>query len=304
MLSDRIKTNFVLVATYNGECFIEDQIVSIIQQDWDSQVWIIIRDDGSTDKTVTICERLRQEHQSQNVFIEIIKGKNVGLVENFLVLCRYIKPKDNDLIFFSDQDDVWEKSRVKEICFLLKGVDGPSILCGALNVVNSNLELQYIMSHCLGRSESLYMPLIGNFVTGCSLVINARAWAEMDFSVESKAIMHHDWWIGLQAFFYGFEIIYQKTPSVLYRQHGQNVTGAPSWMKLVNPLTFFKRSQGIKRIGQALLIDQTKIPSKDKKALLLSFRSSYYNWIDRIRFCYKYREFLSIKNMFSFIVFK
>ena len=93
----------VLMSSYNGEKYIEEQIESIIEQE-NVVVDLFIRDDGSTDKTKEIITRF----QSENIHINL--DYNIGVVKSFFEL---IKTADGyDYYALCDQDDVWDKDKL------------------------------------------------------------------------------------------------------------------------------------------------------------------------------------------------
>lgn len=90
----------VLLATYNGEKYVKEQIESILNQTY-RNIRIIISDDCSTDNTVKILE----EYKEKDKRIELYTQKeNLGVVKNIEFL---LKKVENELYMLSDQDDVW-----------------------------------------------------------------------------------------------------------------------------------------------------------------------------------------------------
>ena len=97
----------VLLAAYNGELFIEDQIKSILQQR-NVELSLFISVDKSKDNTIKIC----QKYKGNNVEI-LPYGDNFGnAAKNFYRLIQYIKPSQFDFVSFSDQDDIWNSDKL------------------------------------------------------------------------------------------------------------------------------------------------------------------------------------------------
>lgn len=96
----------VCIATYNGEKFIEAQLESILHQ-LDSDDEVIIVDDCSQDRTVDIINGYNDKRIK--LYLNKINKKHVCTFE------KAIKHAKKDLIFLSDQDDIWVKDRVKLI---------------------------------------------------------------------------------------------------------------------------------------------------------------------------------------------
>ncbi len=100
----------VVMATYNGEKYIEQQLESIRCQ---TQIpdEVIMCDDGSTDKTVEYIEKYIEKHKLLNW--KIIKNeKNLGHFDNFF---KAILLAQGDTIYLSDQDDIWDLNKIKVI---------------------------------------------------------------------------------------------------------------------------------------------------------------------------------------------
>ena len=91
----------VAMAYYNGAKYIDEQIRSILANMEDADELIISVDDAS-DGSETILQNWAQNDPR----IRIIKGPGKGVVKNFENAIKHCR---GDIIFLSDQDDVWEK---------------------------------------------------------------------------------------------------------------------------------------------------------------------------------------------------
>ena len=108
----------VAMATYNGEQFILEQLESIVNQSVLPNE-IVISDDGSSDKTVSIINQFMQEHKNDGIDIRLIKnqkGKR-GVLGNFE---NAIINTTGDIIFLSDQDDIWIENKVESVMSIFK----------------------------------------------------------------------------------------------------------------------------------------------------------------------------------------
>ncbi len=118
------------MATYNGECWIEEQLKSIIGQRG-VDLSIFISDDLSTDNTLNICEEFKALHPS---IINILPStdKFGGAGKNFYRLIKDVDFESYDYICFSDQDDIWYKGKIKNAidCLALNNAD-----CYSSNVI-------------------------------------------------------------------------------------------------------------------------------------------------------------------------
>ena len=102
----------VLMSTYNGEKFIEEQMISIIDQTKRPDEVIIV-DDWSTDSTIEIAEKVIRENDLEEDWNIFRNEKNIGWRINFI---NGIKHITGDILFFSDQDDIWFKNKIETYC--------------------------------------------------------------------------------------------------------------------------------------------------------------------------------------------
>lgn len=212
----------ILMATYNGERYITEQIESIQAQtitDWT----LYIRDDGSTDATRQKIVALAEKDE-RIVFINPDSVENIGVIASFY---RLVKHRQADYYFFSDQDDVWLPNKL-ELC-LDKAKDYPAevplLVYTDLKVVDQKLQVindSMIRSQSHHANTTLLQELTENTVTGGTMMIN-HALAER-WTVTDKLLMH-DWYLALLAAAFG-HLVYIDQPTELYRQHENNVLGA------------------------------------------------------------------------------
>lgn len=212
----------ILMATYYGEKFLAQQIESIQKQTF--KEWnLLIRDDGSSDKTCDIIRNFTAK-DSRIRFINENEHHNLGVIKSFFTLVNY---EVADFYFFSDQDDVWlpEKLSVSLEAAKHKASDVPLLVYTDLKVVNQELNIlqdSMIRAQSHHANTTLLPELTENTVTGGTMMIN-HALAEKWFTPND--ILMHDWFLALLAASLG-EIIYLDLPTQLYRQHDNNVLGA------------------------------------------------------------------------------
>ena len=97
----------VLLATYNGEKYLKEQIDSILEQTY-SDFRLLISDDGSTDDTRKILEEYKNKDSRIQVFFQ---ESNLGVVKNFEFLLKKVESK---YYMFSDQDDIWKSEKIEK----------------------------------------------------------------------------------------------------------------------------------------------------------------------------------------------
>jgi glycosyltransferase involved in cell wall biosynthesis len=219
----------ILLATYNGERFIEEQIRSLLEQTY--LHWrLIIRDDGSTDNTRTIVRRIKEQYPEKTIILED-NLTNLGSCRNF---GKLLENSTAEYTMFCDQDDVWLPRKIELTLGKMQrmekryGNGRPLLVYTDMFVVNHELS---VISNSFWRHQafnprigkSLSRFLVSNVATGCTVLINKKL-REMSVPFPEDVLMH-DWWVGLISVALG-ENDYLDEPTILYRQHEMNVAGA------------------------------------------------------------------------------
>lgn len=218
----------ILLATYNGAAFLPEQLDSIVAQSY--RDWrLIARDDGSSDSTRTLLAEFRARFPNKVVLVEDTE-KRLGAKNNFSRLMRH---SESAYVAFCDQDDIWlphKLAHLLEVSRKVKEQDRPWLIHSDLVVVNESnaviaqsfWKYQFIQpERCAWQQQ-----LVQSVVTGCGMLFN-RALCQAGNPIPSAAVMH-DWWLGLIAGISG-EVLWTPEPTVRYRQHGRNDTGAKRW---------------------------------------------------------------------------
>ena len=224
----------ILLATYQGEKFIRQQLESLLSQT--NKNWkAFIHDDGSKDNTVEIVSEFCQKYPD---YFSLIKGPGCGgAKENFFFLTKMV---ESEIYMFCDQDDVWKSNKVQITLDEMEKravKEKPCLVFTDLVVVDSHLKvIDKSMSHyqCLSCEKyGLNRAIIQNVVTGCTMMINRCLRDMMIKKCDYKKILMHDWWAALIANAFG-EIYYINVPTILYRQHTDNSVGAKKTFSIEN----------------------------------------------------------------------
>ncbi len=205
----------VLLSSYNGEKYIKEQIESILKQE-EVVISLLIRDDGSCDKTLEIIENLKNENPN----ITYYSGKNLGPARSFMDLVN--NSGDFDYYAFSDQDDVWEPKKLISAINKLKQSDKPSLYLSAMDIVDENLN--FIEKKQIEGNFCFEGEMIKNFATGCTQVFN-KALNKIIKSYTPNYIIMHDSWITRVCYAIGGNVIIDENSYIKYRQHKGNVLG-------------------------------------------------------------------------------
>jgi glycosyltransferase involved in cell wall biosynthesis len=208
----------VAMTTCNGEKYVAGQIESILAQ-LEADDRLVIADDGSTDKTLEIVKGFA----SIDDRIKLLYGNSLGIVRNFE---KAIKECSNELIFLSDQDDVWVSDKVKIIKEYFLDHQDVTLIMSDLIVVNQDLEtVNESYMKLRGCSTGIVRNIMKNSYVGCALAFR-RELKEL-FLPFPKGIPMHDSWIGLLAEMFG-KVRMIEDKLVLYRRYKGNVTSLTS----------------------------------------------------------------------------
>jgi glycosyltransferase involved in cell wall biosynthesis len=222
----------IIMTTYNGAPYLPQQLSSILEQTY--KEWrLFIRDDYSTDNTITIIEEYANRYLEK---IKVIEGEkqNVGIPQSFLLLLNEV---ESDYIMFCDQDDVWLPDKIKNTFNKMReiedryGENTPALIHTDLAVVAEDLralsdslwDYQHLNPE---KGKTLNRLLVQNVITGCTVMINKPLKNRIHLFPE-QAIMH-DWWAALVAAAFG-KIDYVPMATILYRQHDESFVGAKEW---------------------------------------------------------------------------
>lgn len=228
----------ILLSTYNGERFLEQQLDSLLGQSHDNFI-VVLRDDCSTDSTSSILQRYSDAYPE--LFHRVADdGCNRGPSGSFSLLCEYLLSesatlgfdRDNIIACFCDQDDVWAPNKIElSLRALLVAEAGdkskPVLVHTDLRVVDASLQPiaeSFVGYQGLEIERHAFAHLaVSNLVTGCTACFNG-ALLRVALPVPKRAIMH-DWWLAMVAAGFGELVFLEDTP-IAYRQHGGNAVGA------------------------------------------------------------------------------
>ena len=218
----------VAMATYNGEKYLLEQVESILSQ-LEGGDELVIGDDGSTDKTLEIIGEVANGDKR----VRGLQGNNLGVTRNFE---RIIKECNNELIFLSDQDDVWIANKVEVVKEHFLGEKDLTLLMSDLVVVDKELE---VIHQSYMKAKSCSTGIIKNIgkngYVGCALAF--RKDLKSIILPFPKGIPMHDQWIGILAEMFGrTKMIGDKL--VLYRRYEGNATSLTSNSPFLEKVTW------------------------------------------------------------------
>ncbi|MBR4195984.1 MAG: glycosyltransferase family 2 protein [Synergistaceae bacterium] len=215
----------ILMASYNGERYIAEQIDSILAQtftDWR----LLIRDDGSGDNTPAIIEAYAEKYPGK---IQVIHDNATcrSATRNFFELLRHAEA---DYVMFCDQDDYWLPYKIQITYDYMRKAESensgrPVMVFTGLQVVDAELRsMDQLMSLNFSENTYTFRELLPcNCAAGCTQMLNRQCYAGMGGFHEG--IRYHDWWTSLYAAAFGV-VVRVPMALILYRQHGDNAVSA------------------------------------------------------------------------------
>jgi len=249
----------ILMATYNGEKYLVEQLDSIINQTYRN--WnLLIRDDNSTDKTLEII----QNYHKKDKRIKILKDNkgNLGIVQNFEEL---LKSSESEFIMFSDQDDIWVKNKLDMYLKMIEKIKNKGFMIHSDAILfdknKSNiLKDTFISKKAINRG--LENVFFNYFVQGATILISKEI---KNFILPfPKEVYLHDRYIHLISELF-FERIFINKALIYYRQHGDNQIGAKNTIReLLSKRYFDERDRQLIKIiynkyGSLLTEDKKKL---------------------------------------------
>lgn len=204
----------IAMATYNGGSYLADQLESFLCQTLLPDE-LVVCDDGSSDNTIKILEAFRVKAPFD---VRIIQNQsNLGYTKNFekaLSLC------EGDIIFLSDQDDVWFCNKLEVMTEVFAVYRGVFVVQADMVLTDSNLnpskytQLGNILAIGLGSDT---------YVAGCGTAIR-KQWLDLVLPIPSD-VVEHDNWIHRFATYLGARMLIE-TPLQYYRRHGENASNS------------------------------------------------------------------------------
>jgi rhamnosyltransferase len=307
----------ILMSTFNGEKYIEEQLDSLSRQTY-SNFTLYVRDDGSTDNTLTILTHYKK------LKIVLIKDdlNNVGPARSFISLMKSVQA---DYYFFCDQDDVWldikVETSINKLLQLSPNRDIPVLYHSDLLLVDHSLQSLGVTFHendKVSPEEILLnnVLMIQNCVVGCTSAFNRnlRDLVLRNITENVPSITMHDWWLALYARYFGV-LYFDHTPTIYYRQHCSNVSGSSirnknfisralsrkSFVKVGSMLS--KSSSQMSSFLECLKSSGLHLPSNAKYCASLVCKQSLLSYITLHRKGVRFSSYkLSVAVLFYFFV--
>jgi len=270
------------MSTYNGKKFLQEQINSILNQNGDFSLSLLVRDDGSTDGTTELLEQYSKEGK-----LSWYSENNLGPAKSFMNLlkragCSY------DYYAFSDQDDVWSNNKISEALKKLNKITTPAVYCCNAKLVNEKLIPSGKKCNDNRFHPSFIGILTGGGIQGATMVFNHHLAKIIISKPVPNNIKLHDYYVSIVCLAVGGTLIYDRNSYILYRQHNGNVFGLNKGIvnTIKNRIYMIGNCKGIfdiEKTSQHLLTEYGDFLNDKNKKILEQIASYKSNLIKRFR---------------------
>ncbi len=214
----------IALCTYNGECFLKEQLDSLINQTY-SNLEIIAVDDCSNDGTVALLTSYARKYAFIKIFLN---ASNLGFTKNFekaISLCS------GDYIALCDQDDIWSFEKIEELI----SYSGGNVLVyhdsKLIDAEGKDIGKKISDRFNMFQGDDPRPLLFFNCISGHSMLFEKRIISEI---IPIRFVGFHDWWIAYVAANMG-SIAFVNKCLVDYRQHEQSVSDVMNLKKAKKP---------------------------------------------------------------------
>lgn len=206
----------VCIAVYNGQKFLEAQVRSILPQ-LSADDEIVVSDDCSTDSSLNVLKNIGDAR------IRIIENtERLGPIYN---VERALRVARGEMVFLSDQDDVWLPGKA-DTC--MSALEDSDLVLHDAYVLRGGTRLPETLFQRRGVRPGLLHNLYKNGYTGCCM---AFSHAVLDTALPfPPALPMHDQWLGLVAE-KKYRVQFLDTALIEYREHDANYTATASGSK-------------------------------------------------------------------------
>jgi glycosyltransferase involved in cell wall biosynthesis len=214
----------IILSTRNGACFLLEQLQSFLDQSF-ARWTLHWRDDASDDETPAMMREFAAGPGAGRVVEWNDNQGRLGILGSFLTLLR--RAPGDSIIAFADQDDVWLPEKLARGVAAISRLDAntPVLYCARQMLVDATLH-PIRLSSDLAQPPGFPQALTQNIATGCTVMLNPAA-SKLLAEAEEPSHTLHDWWAYLLVTAAGGQVVFDREPTVLYRQHPHNAVGVP-----------------------------------------------------------------------------
>ena len=183
---------------------------------------IFIRDDGSSDSTVSILEAYSQKNSNEIILLTDDYG-NIGVAKSFKLLMKNV---DSDFYLFADQDDIWEFNKIEKLIEIaqLAKTEEPYLVFSNMSIFySSEKENTDFFKKYFIKYKKIENGLFRGVISGCLMLVNNKAKLK-SLELNQNSNMLHDWDMYISTYLFGkIELTHEKL--IKHRIHENNFVG-------------------------------------------------------------------------------
>jgi glycosyltransferase involved in cell wall biosynthesis len=223
MAHKKLPSVAILMCTYNGEDFLEEQLDSIQNQDYKNWT-LFVNDDGSKDSTLNILKAYQKKWGAKKLHIR--RGPQKGFCQNFLQIISD-KKITADLYVLSDQDDVWMPHKLSHTIKKIAKLDAtkPYLYCARTTYVSRDAKRILGQSDLFLKPPSFRNAIVQSIAGGNTMAFNNPLKTGVQRYPQAE-VVSHDWWLYIMNELKGGQTFYDHESTILYRQHSRSLIGA------------------------------------------------------------------------------
>ncbi len=264
----------ILLCTFNGESFIKDQLESIKNQTF-KNFDIYLSDDGSEDNTLAIVSDFMDSNQ--NIRMKVLHSNSNNFVKNYFSLISVVE-SDYDFYAFSDQDDIWDKDKLRYSINELKSLNKdkePSLYCSRTILINDKAKI--VGKSIFFRKKPSFENALTQSLAGANTMVFNKIFFNLLKKVptENKEILtSHDWIAYLIISGVNGNIIYNERSHTFYRQHKNNLIGSNNSLlsKIYRLLRLLRGDYREWNDKNILMLDEVEFLLPKHKAILEKYK--------------------------------
>ncbi|MBR3133524.1 MAG: glycosyltransferase family 2 protein [Clostridia bacterium] len=280
------KKVIILMSTYNGEKYLKEQIDSLVMQTY-KNINILIRDDGSSDKTVEIIKDYQRRFN--NIFL--INGSNIGFINSFFELLK--NANEADYYAYCDQDDVWMTDKIERAVKFLDKINKDKPVLYFSNSDYYDVDMNFIATAETKKIYNFRNSLVECVTQGMTMVINAKTRQYIIEHVPQNCL-YHDWWTYMICSGFG-EIVYDDKSLVKYRRHNKSVTveGKNAFQLFIFRIKEFIIGDSLKKIRKQWIDFEESYYDKlsNENKYLIKLFTHKYSFMNALRKAFYPRRF-------------
>lgn len=297
----------ILMATYNGEKYLKEQLDSILNQTY-KEFRLLISDDCSKDSTTKI---LDEYSKKDNRIIVFKQKENLGIIKNFEFLMKNV---ENEFFMFSDQDDIWNQTKVEKSIEKIEETSSDLVYADLevvdekMNTLSNSYWKLKGFEHKIYKYNDFESLYLNNFITGSTMIIRTKMLDKILPMIHESKYILHDYWVALVVSKLG-KISYINEPLVKYRQHKNNEIGSRKKSDKINDFNELRNLFIDVKIDHFNTLIKRQDVFNDEKINILNEKAlKYYENLKNVKFItlryiglflklYKYEKFgYSIQN--------